>query len=87
MELEHYLIEEKEPIIAISSISQIIDNLLRDNYHKSDEKIHERILGLNTAIQMIAFCMRYRRQEYYKQIDKNYNDNFSYSTEIHEKLW
>jgi len=33
---------------------------------------------LNTAIQLITYCMRQRRTEYYKNIDKSYSDEFTY---------
>ena len=86
MGLEYYLIEEKEPIIAIARISKILDDIIRENYKNNDKAIKEEILGLNTAIRMIAFCMRYRRQEYYNQIDENYNEDFSYNSVMYEDL-
>ena len=88
MDYESYLIEQKSPIVAINRISQIIDMFIRDNYSKfgNDKFYIDEVLALNTAIQMIAYCMRVKRKECYKEIDNNYNDFFSYDSIMYETI-
>jgi len=85
--LENYLIEEKNYIIAINEISKEIDFLLQDNFYyflkgNCDINTLEKITALNTAVRLLTYCLRKRRTEYYKIIDKNYVDNFTYDEMI-----
>ena len=74
MDYEDYLAEEKYPIIAINRICQIIDMFIRENYYNfaKDKFYLEEVSALNTAVKMIAYCMRVKRKECYKEIDINY---------------
>ncbi|MBQ6516586.1 hypothetical protein IJI31_05340 [bacterium] len=82
MNLENYLIEEKAPIMAISSICRLIEQIIEENYGDFDKNktYKDEILALNTAIQMITYCMRIKRSDYYKEIDANYTDDFTYES-------
>ncbi|MBR1680165.1 hypothetical protein IJ707_00050 [bacterium] len=87
MELENYLIEEKNYIIAIDEISKKINSLLQDNFYhflkgKGNRKTLEKITALNTAVRLMTYCLKQRRTEYYKVIDENYVDNFTYEEMI-----
>ena len=84
MEYEDYLIEEKSAIIAISSLSLILKNLICENYSNLDNNkpLKEEILAMITAIQAVAFCMRLRRKEFYQEIEEKYQDDFSYDSVI-----
>ncbi len=91
MDLESYLIEQKYQIIAISRISQIIEQSLSENYYKIikgriDKSYLDNIRALNNAIQLIAFGMRSFRQECYQEIDESYNDDFTFSSVVLEDL-
>lgn len=88
MDYEGYLIEEKSSIMAISRISQIIDEFISINYYNfGDNKFYiDEIVALNTAIQMIAYCMRIKRKECYQEIDCNYKDEFTYDSVICESI-
>jgi len=88
MNLEDYLIEEKSPIIAISRISRIIDEFISTNYYNfGEEKFYiDEVVALNTAIQMIAYCMRVKRKECYQEIDCDYKDDFTYDSVIYENI-
>lgn len=88
MNLEDYLIEQKSQIMAINRISQIIDEFISENYYKFDKnKFYiDEVMALNAAIQMIAYCMRVRRKEYYLDIDSNYKDEFTYNSVMYENL-
>jgi hypothetical protein len=88
MDVENYLIEEKSSIIAISRISQIIDAFISKNYcNFGKSKFYtDEIRALNTAIQMITYCMRVRRKECYLEIDCNYEDEFTYNSVILENI-
>ena len=70
MTYEDYLIEEKSSIMAINRISQIIDEFISVNYHNLGEnKFYiDEVVTLNTAIQLIAYCMRTRRKECYLKL-------------------
>ena len=89
MDLESYLIEQKSQIIAISKISQIIEQSLSEKYYeiikgRIDKAYLDNIRALNNAIQFIAFGMRCFRQECYQEIDENYNDDFTFSSVVLE---
>ncbi len=86
MEFEDYLIEQHYQIMAIGRISQIIDDFICRNFGNIGENKNylEEILALNTAIQMIAYCMRIRRKEYYRELDEHYQDNFTYDSVVSE---
>lgn len=88
MTYEDYLIEEKSPIMAINRISQIIDEFISVNYHNFGEnKFYiDEVVALNTAIQLIAYCMRIRRKECYQEIDCDYKDEFTYDSVIFENI-
>ena len=88
MDYEDYLIEEKSPIMAISRISQIIDEFISVNYYNlgDNKSFIDEIVALNSAIQMIAYCMRVKRKECYKKIDNNYKDEFTYDSVIYENI-
>jgi len=88
MTYEDYLIEEKSPIMAINRISQIIDEYISVNYHNFGEnKFYiDEVVALNTAIQLIAYCMRIRRKECYQEIDCDYKDEFTYDSVIFENI-
>ena len=89
MDLEYYLIEQKEPITAINKISKMIDynlheitpRLIKCGIEPND--IYD-IVALNKAVQMAAYCMRLRHRDYYLKIDKNYQDKFDYDSIIEE---
>lgn len=91
MDLEDYLIEEKKYILAINRISQIIDKTVKANYYKilkgkiSQDYLDE-IIALNTAIRMVAYCMRLQRKEYYQKLDTNYKDEFYYDSILFDCL-
>ena len=84
MTYEDYLIEEKSSIMAINRISQIIDEFISVNYHNLGEnKFYiDEVVTLNTAIQLIAYCMRIRRKECYLEIDCDYKDDLTYNSVI-----
>ncbi len=86
MEFEDYLIEQHYQIMAIGRISQIIDDFICRNFGNicENKNFLEEVLALNTTIQMIAFCMRLRRKEYYQELDANYQDNFTYDSVFSE---
>lgn len=88
MGLEEYLIEELSPIMAVNRISQIIDQFIRENYYNfGDNKFYvEQVLALNTAIQMIAYCMRAKRKDTYLEIDSSYKDDFTYDSVMYENI-
>lgn len=88
MDYEGYLIEEKSSIMAIGRISQIIDQFIDLNYYNlGEDKVYiDEISTLNSAIQMIAYCMRVRRKECYQEIDCNYSDEFTYDSVINEDI-
>ena len=72
MNLEDYLIQEKNYILAINRISQIIDKTVKFNYYdiqkgKISQEYLDEIIALNTAIRMVAYCMRLQS----KNITKN----------------
>ena len=82
MELEHYLIDEKNYIISINKISQMIDFILKDNYYSfskenNNKNLVDEIIALNSSIRMITYCLRQHRKEYYQEIDENYEDKFT----------
>ncbi len=85
MDLESYLIEEKLYIIAISRISNIIEQSLSENYYeilkgRIDKTYLDNIRALNCAIGMIAFGMRSFRKEFFLDIEDNYKDDFTFSS-------
>lgn len=87
MDLEYYLIEEQNYILAINEICKKIDFYLKDNFYeivkgKFDKRILEKVIALNNAVQLITYCMRQRRTEYYKEIDETYTDNFTFDEMI-----
>lgn len=91
MDLESYLIEQKYHILAISRISQIIDQSLTENYYeiikgKLDKSYLDDIMALITSIQLIAFGMRCYRKEAYKEIEENFEDDFTFSSVMFEDL-
>ena len=91
MDLEYYLIEEQNHILAINEICKKIDFYLKDNFYeivkgKCDKEILEKVIALNNAVQLITYCMRQRRTEYYKKIDKNFTDNFTYEEMIFDLI-
>jgi|GEM_PF-4683824 len=88
MDYEDYLQEEKYPIIAINRICQIIDMFIRENYYNfaKDKLYLEEVLALNTAIKMIAYCMRVKRKECYKEIDRNYTEDYTYNSVMYENI-
>ena len=91
MDLESYLIEQKSHILAISRISQIIDHSLSENYYeilkgRIDKTFLDNIRALNNAIQLISFGMRCFREETYKEIEHDYEDNFTFSSVVLEDL-
>jgi hypothetical protein len=91
MDFEDYLIEQKSQIIAISRISQIIEQSLSENYYnilkgRINESHLDNIRALNCAIQMIAFGMRSFRRETFQEIDKSYVDDFTFSSVVIEDL-
>ncbi len=91
MDLEYYLIEEQNYILAINEICKKIDYYLTDNFYeilngKSNKKLLEKVIALNTAVQLLTYCMRLRRTEYYKEIDKNFTDNFTYEEMIFDLI-
>lgn len=49
---------------------------------KFDKGILEKVIALNNAVQLITYCMRQRRTEYYKEIDETYTDNFTFDEMI-----
>jgi hypothetical protein len=88
MDFESYLTEQKAPIMAINRISQMIDQFISENYYKfgKDKFYIDEVRALNTAIQMTAFCMRYKRRECYVELDENYQDEFTYDSVMYENL-
>ena len=88
MDYENYLIEEKTSIMAIGRISQIIDEFISENYYNFGENHSyvDEIKALNTAIQMVAYCMRIKRKECYLELDYNYKDDFTYDSVMYENL-
>jgi hypothetical protein len=88
MDYEDYLIEEKSSIMAISRISQMLDNFISKNYYNfgKDKFYIDEIVTLNKAIQMVAYCMRLRRKECYLEIDCDYKDEFTYNSVISENI-
>ena len=80
MELEDYLIGIKPQIIAITKISQLIETYLTEYDY---DEVEDTIYALNKAIRMILYCMRKERNEYYKYICEDYNDDFSYDSVIY----
>ena len=91
MDLESYLIEQKSHILAISRISQIIDHSLSENYYeilrgRIDKTFLDNIRALNNAIQLVSFGMRCFREETYKEIEHDYEDNFTFSSVVLEDL-
>lgn len=81
---EHYLIEQKDYIIAISKLSKIINNTIKENYYNFlkgniDKKCIDEIIAMNTTISIISYFMRLKRFEYYKQIDETYDDKFNFN--------
>ncbi len=91
MELENYLIEQKPQILAISRISQILQESIEENYYsilrgKIDKSYLDNLKALICAIQMSAYAMRSYRKESYQQINGSYTDNFTFSSVIFEDL-
>ena len=91
MELEDYLIEQKYQILAISRISQILNQTISENYYeilrgKISVSYLEDIKSLITAIQMIIFGMRVYRKETFKEIQEDYKDYFTFSSVVFEDL-
>ena len=91
MELEDYLIEQKYQILAISRISQILNQTISENYYeilrgKISVSYLEDIKSLITAIQMIIFGMRVYRKETFKEIQEDYKDEFTFSSVVFEDL-
>ena len=91
MELENYLAEQEPQIIAISRISQIIEESISKNYYdilkgRVNKSYLENIRALVCAIQMISFAMRCYREECMQEIDSNYEDVFSFSSVVFEEL-
>jgi len=79
MELEDYLIEEKPTIIAISFISNAINNIFEENFYeikngKSDKELLENIMALNSTIIMLSDNMRIKIKSAYKEVEKSYAD-------------
>lgn len=63
MGLEYYLIEEKYYILVINEICKKIDFYLKDNFYvlikgKCNKEILEKIIALNTTVQLLTYCMR-----------------------------
>jgi len=90
MELEDYLIEQKYQILAISRISQILNQTISENYYeilrgKISVSYLEDIKSL-IAIQMIIFGMRVYRKETFKEIQEDYKDEFTFSSVVFEDL-
>ncbi len=84
MEFEYYLIEEKYYIIAINEISKNINSILQDMFYKIikgnvKKSDIEKIIALNISICCLTYSLRQRRLDYYKTIDENYIDNFTYN--------
>jgi len=91
MDLESYLMEQKYQILAISRISQILNQTINENYYeilkgKINVAYIEDIKSLITAIQIIAFGMRYYRRECYQEVYEDYKDDFSFSSTVFEDL-
>ena len=68
MELENYLIEQKAQILAISRISQILQESIEENYYsilkgKINKSYLDNLKALICAIQMAAYAMRSYRKE------------------------
>ena len=87
MDLESYLIEQKYHILSISRISQIIDQSLSENYYdiikgRISKSYLDEIWTLINSIQLIAFGMRCYRKEAYKDIEENYEDDFTFSSVV-----
>jgi len=91
MDLEDYLIQEKNYILAINRISQIIDKTVKFNYYdiqkgKISQEYLDEIIALNTAIRMVAYCMRLQIKKYYQKLDANYKDEFDYDSILFDGL-
>ena len=88
MDYEDYLIEQKSQIMAINRISQIIEEFISENYNNfgKNQFCIDEVRALNSAIQMIAYCMRVRRKECYLEIDCDYEDVFTYNSVIYENI-
>ena len=91
MDLEDYLIEQKSHIIAISRISQIIEQSISENYYdilkgRINESYLDNIRALNNAIQLVALGMRFFRKETYQEINENYIDDFTFSSVVIEDI-
>ncbi|MBR1680419.1 hypothetical protein IJ707_01365 [bacterium] len=83
--MEEYLIKEKSHILALNELNRLIQENLNDNYYeiingKINFEFLDKILALNTAIKTVIYCMRIQRKEFYKKIDKTYEDKFSYNS-------
>ena len=81
--LEHYLIEQKDYIIAIDKLSRMIDILIKENYYgfikgNVEKKYIDEIIAINKTICVMAYFMRLKRLEYYKQVDESYSDDFNF---------
>ena len=88
MDYEDYLTEEKSSIMAINRIRQIVEEFISENYYNFGENqfFIDEVRALNTAIQMIAYCMRVRRKECCIEIDNNYIDEFTYDSVFYENI-
>ena len=91
MDLESYLIEQKPYILAISRISQIIDQSISENYYnilkgKINKSYLDELQSLINAIQLISFGMRCFRKEAFMEIDDHYEDDFTFSSVVFEDL-
>lgn len=91
MDFESYLIEQKSQILAISRISQIIEQSISENYYeilkgKINKPYLDDIKSLINAIQIIAFGMRCFSKECYREIEPNYEDKFTFSSVVFEDL-
>lgn len=89
MELEDYLIEIEPSILAINRIAKVLANDLLSNFKyilkgKISYSELQEMYSLCKAIQMISFSMRINRKEVYKEVDADFNDEFTYSSMINE---
>lgn len=85
MTLEDYLIEQGYQINAINRICKLINAYIENNYDRfSDKYLIEELKVMNCIIQQIAYCMRLRRYEHYKNIDENYDENLDYNSIMYD---
>lgn len=91
MDLESYLNEEENFIMAITLLAKAIDTRLIDispQYIKNSslENTIKEIKGLNSAILMSVYCKRLLRKEAYLLIDSAFEDDFTLSSVLYEDL-